>query len=237
MNISENLQRIQTDKQNIANAINAKGVSCSVSESLDTYANKISQISGGSANFNGDTTHLITGIAPKSLTSGSWLQGGLTSFYNTSTLNVIKIPSSSSSTRATASLFIDIPRKYLPLYFTFSSNTYNSSWYSPYQIQIEIWNKSLSSWQAITYIRPSSHHFSFTNDTNMFYAPFFTYSGINTLAASVSSSGQNVLDNPNELLSYRITIQGQTYNSTESAHLVGISYFRIYGFDITELVK
>ena len=35
------LQRILTDKQNIANAINAKGVSCSVSESLDTYADKI----------------------------------------------------------------------------------------------------------------------------------------------------------------------------------------------------
>ena len=47
MNISENLQRILTDKQNIANAINAKGVSCSFSESLDTYAAKISQISSG----------------------------------------------------------------------------------------------------------------------------------------------------------------------------------------------
>lgn len=47
MNISENLQRIQTDKQNIANAINAKGVSCQFSESLDTYADKISRISGG----------------------------------------------------------------------------------------------------------------------------------------------------------------------------------------------
>ena len=47
MNISENLQRILTDKQNIANAINAKGVSCSVSESLDTYADKIAQIQGG----------------------------------------------------------------------------------------------------------------------------------------------------------------------------------------------
>ena len=45
MNISENLQRIQTDKQNIANAINEKGVTCQVSESLDTYAAKISQIS------------------------------------------------------------------------------------------------------------------------------------------------------------------------------------------------
>ena len=50
MNISENLQRILTDKQNIANAINAKGVSCTVSESLDTYADKIAQIqSGGGA--------------------------------------------------------------------------------------------------------------------------------------------------------------------------------------------
>lgn len=48
MNISENLQRILTDKQNIANAINAKGVSCQFSESLDTYAAKISRISGGS---------------------------------------------------------------------------------------------------------------------------------------------------------------------------------------------
>ena len=47
MNISENLQRILTDKQNIANAINAKGVSCTVSESLDTYADKISQIQSG----------------------------------------------------------------------------------------------------------------------------------------------------------------------------------------------
>ena len=47
MNISENLQRILTDKQNIANAINAKGVSCSVSESLDTYADKIAQIQSG----------------------------------------------------------------------------------------------------------------------------------------------------------------------------------------------
>ena len=47
MNISENLQRILTDKQNIANAINAKGVSCTVSESLDTYADKIAQIQGG----------------------------------------------------------------------------------------------------------------------------------------------------------------------------------------------
>ena len=47
MNISENLQRIQADKQNIANAINEKGVTCSVSESLDTYAAKISQISSG----------------------------------------------------------------------------------------------------------------------------------------------------------------------------------------------
>lgn len=47
MNISENLQRIQTDKQNIANAINSKGVSCQFSESLDTYAAKISQISSG----------------------------------------------------------------------------------------------------------------------------------------------------------------------------------------------
>lgn len=47
MNISENLQRILVDKQNIANAINDKGVSCSVSESLDTYADKISRISGG----------------------------------------------------------------------------------------------------------------------------------------------------------------------------------------------
>ena len=46
MNISENLQRILTDKQNIANAINAKGVSCQFSESLDTYADKISRISG-----------------------------------------------------------------------------------------------------------------------------------------------------------------------------------------------
>ena len=48
MNISENLQRILTDKQNIANAINAKGVSCTVSESLDTYADKIAQIQSGS---------------------------------------------------------------------------------------------------------------------------------------------------------------------------------------------
>lgn len=47
MNISENLQRIQTDKQNIANAINEKGVTCTFSESLDTYAAKISQISSG----------------------------------------------------------------------------------------------------------------------------------------------------------------------------------------------
>lgn len=47
MNISENLQRILVDKQNIANAINDKGVTCSVSESLDTYADKISRISGG----------------------------------------------------------------------------------------------------------------------------------------------------------------------------------------------
>ena len=47
MNISENLQRILTDKQNIANAINAKGVSCTVSESLDTYADKITQIQSG----------------------------------------------------------------------------------------------------------------------------------------------------------------------------------------------
>ena len=52
MNISENLQRILTDKQNIANAINAKGVSCTVSESLDTYADKIAQIqSGGGSGF------------------------------------------------------------------------------------------------------------------------------------------------------------------------------------------
>lgn len=47
MNISENLQRILTDKQNIANAINEKGVTCTFSESLDTYSGKISQISGG----------------------------------------------------------------------------------------------------------------------------------------------------------------------------------------------
>ena len=47
MNISENLQRILTDKQNIANAINAKGVSCTASESLDTYADKIAQIQSG----------------------------------------------------------------------------------------------------------------------------------------------------------------------------------------------
>ena len=47
MNISENLQRILTDKQNIANAIQGKGVSCSVSESLDTYADKIAQIQSG----------------------------------------------------------------------------------------------------------------------------------------------------------------------------------------------
>ena len=47
MNISENLQRILTDKQNIANSINAKGVSCTVSESLDTYADKIAQIQSG----------------------------------------------------------------------------------------------------------------------------------------------------------------------------------------------
>lgn len=47
MNISENLQRILTDKQNIANAINTKGVSCTVSESLDTYADKIAQIQSG----------------------------------------------------------------------------------------------------------------------------------------------------------------------------------------------
>ena len=47
MNISENLQRILTDKQNIANAIQGKGVSCTVSESLDTYADKIAQIQSG----------------------------------------------------------------------------------------------------------------------------------------------------------------------------------------------
>lgn len=71
----------------------------------------------------------------------------------------------------------------------------------------------------------------------MFYAPFFTYAGINTLSSSLVSSGKNVLDDPETLLSYRITMQGQTYNSSQAAHLVGISYFRIYGFDITELVK
>lgn len=61
MNISENLQRILTDKQNIANAINAKGVSCQFSESLDTYAAKISQIS--------DAGGLITSQdAPKTYT-------------------------------------------------------------------------------------------------------------------------------------------------------------------------
>ena len=53
MNISENLQRILTDKQNIANAINAKGVSCQFSESLDTYADKISRISGGDGETGG----------------------------------------------------------------------------------------------------------------------------------------------------------------------------------------
>ena len=47
MNTSENLQRILTDKQNIANAINTKGVSCQFSESLDTYADKIAQIQSG----------------------------------------------------------------------------------------------------------------------------------------------------------------------------------------------
>ena len=66
MNISENLQRILTDKQNIANAINAKGVSCQFSESLDTYADKISRISGGDST---DAGGLITSQdAPKTYT-------------------------------------------------------------------------------------------------------------------------------------------------------------------------
>ena len=67
MNISENLQRILTDKQNIANAINAKGVSCQFSESLDTYADKISRISGGGGET--DAGGLITSQdAPKTYT-------------------------------------------------------------------------------------------------------------------------------------------------------------------------
>lgn len=47
MNISENLQRILQDKFDMAAAITEKGVECSVDDSLDIFAEKILQISGG----------------------------------------------------------------------------------------------------------------------------------------------------------------------------------------------
>lgn len=47
MNITENLQRILQAKQNIAAAITEKGVECSADELIDTYAEKIQEISSG----------------------------------------------------------------------------------------------------------------------------------------------------------------------------------------------
>lgn len=56
MNISENLQRILRDKADIANAIQEKGVDCSVQDSLDLFADKIKQIITGSTSSIYDIT-------------------------------------------------------------------------------------------------------------------------------------------------------------------------------------
>lgn len=51
MNIAENLQRILQAKQNIAAAITEKGVECSADDKIETYAEKIQEISGGGGGY------------------------------------------------------------------------------------------------------------------------------------------------------------------------------------------
>lgn len=96
--IAENLSRIQSAKTDIKEAIEAKGVTVPSSATIDTYADYVSQISGGGSS---SAETALKGIIDNSITSID-IPSGATSigdytFYRCSGLTSANIPNSVTS--------------------------------------------------------------------------------------------------------------------------------------------
>ena len=96
--IAENLERIQSAKTDIKTAIEAKGVTVPSSATIDTYADYVSQISGGGGS-SADTA--LSGIIDRSITSIDIPSGitsiGVCAFYHCHSLTSATIPNSVTS--------------------------------------------------------------------------------------------------------------------------------------------
>ena len=231
MNISENLQRIQTAKDNIKNALNTKQNAGITDQKLDSYSNFVKTpslnyyISDESKAIG--AYGLLQDIASDGIT---WISGSAEDVFQSATnTDVLCMKSSSSSTRNTGYLLFNLNKRYFIYQIQFRGDRYQYSRYFPYSISLECYNYTTNTWDQFSNITPSTQGVSFLSKTAYSYWTGLTNIDIDILSNSYSPTLSDLYTNPSELRKYRVGLTGDSYDSNYGGHLISLSrfYFRV----------
>lgn len=234
MNISENLQRIQTAKDDIKNALNTKQNAGITDQKLDSYADfvKIPSIQQTTNTVSNDIMYnYMSSISSSGIT---WTSGNAADVFATTANDVLTMKSSSSS-RVTGYLYFNLPKRYFIHELLWRSGQYSSTWYLPYLITIECYNYETRTWDNVGTIDPNTHGFNFKSSTQYSYFAGIQETGI--FQNKYSPSLTDMYTNPEEARHYRIGLQGSSYNSSLGGHVISVGRILLRGFDIVGLTN
>ena len=231
MNISENLQRIQTAKTNIKNALNTKQNAGITDQKLDSYSNFVKTpslnyyISDESKAIG--AYDLLQDITSDGIT---WISGSAEDVFQAATnTDVLCMKSSSSSTRNTGYLDFNLGKQYFIYQIQYRGGIYNSTRYFPYSISLECYNYTTKTWDQFSNITPYAQGVSFSNTTAYSFWTGLTNVDIDILSNSYSPTLSDLYTTPSELRHYRLGLTGNTYVSAQGGHVISLTrfYFRV----------
>ena len=231
MNISENLQRIQTAKADIKNALNTKQNAGITDQKLDSYSNFVKT---PSLNYYiSDESKAIGayGLLQDITSDGiTWISGSAEDVFQSATnTDVLCMKSSSSSTRNTGYLLFNLGKQYFIYQIQYRGGIYNSTRYFPYSISLECYNYTTKTWDQFSNITPSTQGVSFLNRNVYTFWTGLTNADIDILSNSYSPTLSDLYTTPSELRHYRLGLTGNTYVSEQGGHLISLTrfYFRV----------
>lgn len=231
MNISENLQRIQTAKDDIKNALNTKQNAGITDQKLDSYANFVKTPSLNYYISDESKAVGAYGLLQDITSDGiKWISGSAEDVFQSATnTDVLCMESLSSSTRNTGYLLFNLGKRYFIYQIQFRSGLYNSTRYFPYSISLECYNYTTNTWDDFSNINPSTQGVIFRNTTAYSYWTGLTNIDIDILSNSYSPTLSDLYTNTSELRHYRLGLTGSNYVSEQGGHVISLTrfYFRV----------